>query len=218
MRDLFTPDKKKSAKEKIAHELFKVFLRESFERITIREFEKYIDKTRGSVYHHFKDKNNLFYFTIDTYFFSNLNALYFVSDINTSLSLREYILLREKHLSDIWAWFAKEYISLNPLSGFHHLLLQANKHYPLFQEKVQEVIKKDINGWSDAVCKGIADNELKKEISPTEVVELFQNLYFSSCAKNDVYSNSVDFIEAVFSPLWTFYSHITLYKDLSFKP
>jgi hypothetical protein len=25
MRDLFTPDKKKSAKEKIAHELFKVY-------------------------------------------------------------------------------------------------------------------------------------------------------------------------------------------------
>jgi AcrR family transcriptional regulator len=58
----------KDTKEYIINEARKLFLKHSYEAVSIRDISQAIGLTKGSLYHHFKNKEELFKSVIDKSF------------------------------------------------------------------------------------------------------------------------------------------------------
>ena len=77
-----------NTKEFITDEAFKLFLNHSYEAVSISDISKAIGFTKGALYHHFKNKEELFKSVVDKYLF----IPEVVTDVE-SISLMEYIQL-----------------------------------------------------------------------------------------------------------------------------
>lgn len=170
---------KLSTKDNILLQAFKLYLVNNVESVTVEELEKSTNISRGAIFYHFQNKENIFKNTLDTYFFSNTNIFYpFVSDLKIK-SLRDYLELRKERIEAIINWFLKLEIATNPFDGFIHLIFQAKNYYPDFQFKMSKLILDDIAEWKKAIQIGINNNEILNTIDIEIVANIFRAVFYT---------------------------------------
>lgn len=177
-KDLVEKKKKKSSREIILKEAFKLFLQRNVEKVTVPDLEKATGVQRGAIFYHFKDKETLFIEVVKKYFFSELNIFYPLNPDGIS-SFEEYIQEKEKHLNYIINWFLNENLALNPYASFFHLSSQANLYYPTFKNEMFGLLNMDKLYWQKAAE---IDNLTSSEILLSKHVgEVFRSAYLERC-------------------------------------
>lgn len=147
--NLVEKKKRKSSRELILKEAFKLFLQKNVEKVTVPEIEKATGVKRGAIFYHFEDKKALFIEVIEKYFFSELNIFYPINPYGIS-SLEEYIQNKNRHLDYIMNWFINEGLNINPYTSFYHLCFQAYLYYPSFKNRMFYLMKLDKVYWQKA--------------------------------------------------------------------
>lgn len=177
-KDLVEKKKKRSSREIILKEAFKLFLQRNVEKVTVPDIEKATGVQRGAIFYHFKDKEALFIEVVDKYFFSELNIFYPL-DPNGLSSFEEYIKQKNKHLDYIKNWFLQENLILNPYTSFFHLCSQANLYYPTFKNEMFRLLNMDKLYWQKAAE---IDNLTYSGVLPgNHVGEVFRSAYLEKC-------------------------------------
>ncbi len=159
----------KDTREFIIDEAYKLFLNHSYEAVSISLISEAIGLTKGALYHHFKNKEELYRAVIDKHFpITGLTV-----DVN-NISMEEYTMLCIDHTHKILkAIFGsvETFIPVNYLS----LIVDCFRHYEGFAENKAMVIDKSVKDVEAILRNAIVKGEIRSDIN-VEVVAL---QYFS---------------------------------------
>jgi len=172
----------KDTRDFIIDEAYKLFLNHSYEAVSISMISDAIGFTKGALYHHFGNKEELYRAVIDKHF-----PITSVKVDVENVSLEEYTSACIKHTHKILkAIFGrgKEFIPVNYLS----LIADCFRHYEGFSENTTRVIEVAINDVEIILGNAIKRGEIRSDIN-VKVVAL-QYFSVSSGMAGDLIRNS----------------------------
>lgn len=149
----------------IIDEAYKLFLQQSYEAVSISTISEAIGMTKGALYHHFTNKEDLFKAVIDKHFphfvegtecvFSSLKEL-----IEKTIGFSEKI-LRSLNPTDL---------KFDPVS-FIGLMSDAFRHYPEFNRQKMAETDQCISNIKAVVAKAVEGGEIRNDIDVTVVAK-----------------------------------------------
>jgi len=153
------------SREFIINEAYKLFLSRSYEAVTINDISKAIGLTKGALYHHFLNKEDLFKAVIDKYL-----IITGMGDIKKDITLAEYIKESINHADRLVQNFFiddHQFVPVNYLS----LLIDALRHYPGFADDNVHLFGKEIEKIKFVLDNAVRSGEIRKDID-TSVMAL----------------------------------------------
>lgn len=152
-----------NTKEFIIDEAFKLFLQRSYEAVSISDISQAIGFTKGALYHHFKNKEELFVSVIDKYI--RIVAL----DVNIdSLRLEDYIKLSIEQTEKIFRTLFQHSMTFSPIN-YISLIADAFRHYPGYAENRGNFINGEIDKTKQVLENAISAGEIRGDIDPSLV-------------------------------------------------
>lgn len=174
-----------NTKDFIIDEAFKLFLNHSYEAVSISDISKAIGLTKGALYHHFKNKEELFKCVVDKYLYIH-NA---ITDLET-VTLAEYILIgtaeAEKNIRRLFG-FTLVFTPINYMSMF----ADAFRHYPGYAELKGEFIGGEIKKIQTVLENAIKSGEIRADINTSLIATNFFSINIG-LAGNLVRNNSIE--------------------------
>lgn len=156
-----------NTKEFIIDEAFKLFLQRSYEAVSISDISKAIGLTKGALYHHFKNKEELFISVIDKY----IHFVGLETELN-SISLEEFIQLSIRQTEKIFRQLFQHSITFSPIS-YISLIADAFRHYPGYAEHQGDFINGEIEKTILVLNNAIVKGEIRSDIDATLVANNF---------------------------------------------
>ncbi|MDP4208557.1 MAG: TetR/AcrR family transcriptional regulator [Bacteroidota bacterium] len=172
-------------KEFIIDQAYKLFLDSSYEAVSISDISKAIGFTKGALYHHFLNKEELFKAVIDKYLYipridadvENITLLQF---IEVSIEQSEKI-IKSVFDSEL------NYKPINYLS----LFIDAFRHYPGYAEDKENFIIGEIEKTKVVLTNAIKLGEIRDDINIPVIAGNFYNINMG-LAGNMIHTNSVE--------------------------
>lgn len=159
----------KDTKDYIIDEAFKLFLNHSYEAVSISVISEAIGLTKGALYHHFKNKEELFKAVIDKHLIISSVEI----DINT-ITLKEYteasIQQTRKILTTLFSQ-EEDFVPINYLS----LIADCFRHYEGYAKSMLQFFDQEHERINTVIQHAVERGEIRKDID-TRVVAL---QYFS---------------------------------------
>jgi AcrR family transcriptional regulator len=143
----------------IIDQAYKLFLVKSYEAVPISEISESIGFTKGALYHHFVNKEDLFKAVIDKY----MKVIGLV-DIKENMSLAEFIDLQISHLKKIVLTISTDesFVPVNYLS----FLIDALRHYPGFAIEYEQFFEEVIGKLKIILTNAMKNGEVRNDIDP----------------------------------------------------
>jgi len=174
-----------NTKDYIIEEAFKLFLNHSYEAVSINDISQAIGFTKGALYHHFKNKEELFKEVIDKYLYiPGVNV-----EVDT-ISFYEFIQLSMAEADKIIKSIFNNNLTFTPINYFS-LFIDAFRHYPGYAKAKESYINTELEKTKIILENAIKSGEIRNDIDPS----LMATHYFSmnmGLAGNLLTSNSVD--------------------------
>ncbi len=174
-----------NTKENIIDEAFKLFLTLSYEGVSISQLSCAIGMTKGALYHHFKNKEELFKLVIDKY----LHIPTVAEDIET-LNLYEYIQLSIVNAEKIIRSYFKDSDVFTPFN-YMSLFADAFRHYPGFVEMKGKFTAEQIEKTKIVLQNAINSGEIRDDINVCLIASNFFAINMG-LAGNLVRQDSID--------------------------
>jgi len=174
-----------NTKDFIIEEAFKLFLNRSYEAVSISDISKAIGFTKGALYHHFKNKEELFMSVVDKYLF----IPDVIADIET-VSLAEYIDLCNSEAEKIIKRLFGFTLIFTPIN-YMSLFADAFRHYPGYAELKGAFIGNEIEKNRIVLVNAIKRGEIRDDINPSLIATNFFSINMG-LAGNLVRNNSLD--------------------------
>ncbi|MEI6436478.1 MAG: TetR/AcrR family transcriptional regulator [Bacteroidota bacterium] len=175
----------KDTREYIIDEAYKLFLTRSYEAVSISDISNAIGFTKGALYHHFKNKEELFRAVIDKHF-----PLTNMSLDDQNISLKEYTEECIDHIHKL----LKETITNNeeftPVN-FLALIADSFRHYEGFAEKKSLIIDTDVEKAKVIIGNAIKRGEIRGDIDISVVAMQYLSLSIG-LAGDFIRNNSVE--------------------------
>ena len=148
-----------NTKDYIIEEAFKLFLMHTYEGVSISRLSNAIGMTKGALYHHFKNKEELFKMVVDKYLdFPEIKA-----DIE-SISLYEYIQLSLEHAEKAIRALFKYSNAYTPLD-YISLIADAFRHYTGYAEIKGRFIDNEIDKIAVVINNAIKSGEIRNDVN-----------------------------------------------------
>ena len=153
---------------------YKLFLQKSYKEVTMKEITDKVGMTKGSFYHYFKSKEEIFSEIINEYFLNNLSAIDFESFPQDSLQqfYKDYLQRsgNTKHnLITVKNDGTKDELSINPLV----LIFEAFKILPDFKIKMSQLYLKEQKAWEKIIRHAKTTKEIKSDMPDEHIARLF---------------------------------------------
>ena len=174
-----------NTKEFIIDEAFKLFLNHSYEAVSISDISKAIGFTKGALYHHFKNKEELFKSVIDKYV--KMHEL--TVDVDT-ISLENYLeltLAQTENIIRTLFSYSQIYTPINYMS----FISDAFRHYPGYAEAQGAFINGEIEHTKKILENALKRGEIRDDISASTTAINFFSINMG-LAGNLVRNNSID--------------------------
>lgn len=157
-------------REYIIDQAYRLFLSRSYEAVSISEISKAIGFTKGALYHHFKNKEELFKAVINKYlpiekYFAPLEEV----------TLKEYIEISIKSADEIVHNIFGNKLGFIPLT-YLALFIDAFRHYPEYAKEKERLIQGELEKIKIVIVKSIKKGEIRKDINPDFMAMNFLSL------------------------------------------
>lgn len=169
-------------REYIIDQAYGLFLSRSYEAVSISEISKAIGLTKGALYHHFRNKEELFMAVIDKNI--KIHELNFDPE---NITLLNYIELCQKTAREIVSATYSE----NPAYIPHNLLalfIDAFRHYPGFADRRENLIQSEIAKTKKVLDRAVERGEIREDINTSMMAEIFFTLN-TGVARSLIHSN-----------------------------
>ena len=168
----------KSTKETILRESFKLFLAKGYDGTSVPDIERAAKITRGAIFHHFINKEDIFKQSADYFVLSFLEEVNYGEEyLSSSTPLKAFM---GKCLEVIEArmktFVQKTNVEITPAS-FMSFALYLKDHYEGWQEKALEYENGKIDAWKKAINLAKEKNEILLDSDETLLASTFHNLY-----------------------------------------
>jgi len=169
----------KYKKEEILRVTFHEFLQKGYESPIIPCLQKKLGMSRGALYRHYKDKNDLFRAVTDHYFFNRIKRLF--GDINPDVSTLELINYLYRKLLLLFVLYRKEGVTQASFSKYTNLLEQAKEHYPGFSNNLKKTKNYIEHAWQKAMKNSVDRTEVISSLN----IELMSKLFADICFRDN---------------------------------
>lgn len=149
----------------IIDEAYKLFLQQSYEAVSISTISEAIGLTKGALYHHFTNKEDLFKAVIDKHFPSFLSK-----DGRADITVKEVIEICAQDAENVLRSQCPKDMKFNPIS-YIGIMSDAFRHYSEFAKSKLNEIDTCINRLRDVVVRAIDSEEIRSDIDPTIVAK-----------------------------------------------
>jgi len=146
-------------REYIIDQSYSLFLSRSYEAVSISDISNAIGFTKGALYHHFKNKEELFMAVIDKY----LPVESFFSPTE-NITLQQYIEESVRTAENLVHSIFGEKPNFIPLS-YVALFIDAFRHYPKFATEKDQLIQREIDKIKKILQGAIDNGEIRKDIN-----------------------------------------------------
>lgn len=161
-------------KHEILKGAFIEFMARGYDSTTISDLQKKLGMSRGGMYRHYKNKEDLFISVIDEYIFSYFNRI--TLNVTPVVKIPEMInYMYDRHLSIIDG-FVNAGATYHNFLNFTGLLIQAAKHYPGFLEKFKKIQQQIERNWKLAFKNSLQQGEIRKDIDVNLLCKLFSTI------------------------------------------
>jgi AcrR family transcriptional regulator len=150
-------------REYIIDQSFELFLTSSYEAVSISDISKAIGLTKGALYHHFINKEELFKAVIDKY----LSFPVMECDID-NINLSEFNVLV---ISGVRKTMDKLFSNISKFVPINYLTLIADgfRHYPGFAELKEKYFNDELDKTRRVLENAIRRGEIRNDINATAV-------------------------------------------------
>lgn len=186
-------------KEDIIRVAFNEFMINGYSCPIIEILHKKLGMSKGALYRHFKNKNDLFIKVIDQYFFNVFERIIYKKNIDiTALGLINQMHRRQILIQALLYRYGNHAISY---LNFYNLLIQAVKYYPRFVARYNKIQEHIETTWKIAFKNSINQKEIRKNIDLTIMSKLFTQicLFLDSSARlspsSSFFPNTKDYVE-----------------------
>lgn len=152
-------------KEYIIDQAYKLFLHKSYEAVSISDISNAIGLTKGALYHHFLNKEELFKAVIDKYL-----TVISLRDIPEGISLAAFIEMNIEYVNRIVKTICIDDLPFVPVN-YMSLLIDALRHYPGYAAEKERFFTQEINKLKVILDLAIKNGEIRKDVD-THVVAL----------------------------------------------
>ena len=154
-------------KEYIIDQAFELFLVKSYEAVSISEISKAIGFTKGALYHHFINKEELYKAVIDKY----LDFVETEGDLDTItlIEFNENIIKNVRKTMDKMFSKNSKFVPINYLT----LIADAFKHYPGFAATKEKFFNSEINKIKQVLDNCIKRNEIRNDINTLSIATTY---------------------------------------------
>jgi len=160
----------KDTREYIIDEAYKLFLTQSYEAVSISDISKAIGLTKGALYHHFKNKEELFHAVIDKHF-----PIISMSVDEKNVSLEDYTRICIKHIRKILKEIFSNNKEFTPVN-FMALIADSLRHYEGFAEQKNKLIDEETARVKVIIGNAIKRGEIRADINISHVTMLYFSL------------------------------------------
>ena len=165
----------KDTKEKIALGAFKLFLESNYEKVTVSEIERAIGMTRGAIFYHVKNKEDLFKLVIDR-FILNAQRLKNKVDLSNISTFEEFITRYLQGIKNTMERM-KSLDVPNLYKGYFLLITQAGVYYPNFSKKLGAIISEEYDIWKEIIQMSVESGELREDVDIYSVITMFRSSF-----------------------------------------
>jgi TetR/AcrR family transcriptional repressor of nem operon len=186
-------------KEYIIDQSYKLFLQKSYEAVSISDISNSIGLTKGALYHHFRNKEDLFKAVIDKY----LKVIGLI-DIKEGITLAEFIESDIAHVKKVVYTICIDdlpFKSVNYLS----LMIDALRHYPGFQEENESFFDTVIDKLAVIIDHAVKTGEVREDLDTYTAALNFFSISVGIAANMFRQNSPDEAIKALQSQLYEYY-------------
>ena|GEM_PF-285116 len=166
---------RQDTREIILRGAFKLFLQKNYEKATIADIEQCIGMTRGAIFYHVKNKNELFMEVINTYILKTHDAKNKFKH-KTDCSLKEFIGSYVEAVRETMAGIEALGIK-NIHRAYFSLIYQAVQYYPDFDKQITRMFHQEYELWYEVVLRAYNTKEIRQDIVVESVARQFRYMY-----------------------------------------
>lgn len=173
-------------REYIIDQAYGLFLARSYEAVSVSDISKAIGLTKGALYHHFTNKEELFRAVIDKYVI--INEICLTIPGISGITLKELMKHTVDKAGEIVNRLHGEQSAFVPIS-YMALLIDAFRHYPGFAAEKEQLLTMEVGKIKDVLDKAVTSGEIRNDIN----TEIMATNYFSitiGMAQNLLHNNS----------------------------
>lgn len=159
-----------------------------WEEISVNDLEKELGMTRGALFHHYANKNDLFQATVDKYYFGRFTAENVPEEYR--VSLHGFYKKLCKMLSEYLVRMKEQGIE-NPERAITKMELTALDEIDGFRERCLDKYMDEKAVWNMIVCNSIQTGEIKS-INPLTFTNLFFTTYLGCLKMASIYNQPID--------------------------
>ena len=184
----------KDTKEFILKSAYDLFLHNNYEAVTINKISEATKLTKGAIYHHYANKEDIFKAVVDKYMIENKVKIPYE---HTSLDdfIQHTINDAQKKISEELA----QNIGFQKVMPLHFisLTIDALQYYPGFAEIGQKFYENFINKWKSVLDDAVKNGEIRNDID-TEIISMnFLNIS-TGIIGNMIMRGSIDYAFEMF--------------------
>lgn len=168
----------KTTKENILRECFKLFLAKGYDGTSIPDIERATKITRGAIFHHFTNKEDILKQSADYFILSFLEEVDYGEEyLRSSIPLKVFMnKCLEMTKTRMQIFLQDSDVEITPAS-FLSFTLYLKDHYEGWREKALEYKRQKIEAWEKAINLAKEKNEIRSDIDTALLAETFHNLY-----------------------------------------
>lgn len=153
-------------KEYIIDEAFKLFLNHSYEAVSISDISKAIGFTKGALYHHFKNKEELFLAVVDKHLiFPEIDV-----DFKT-ITLKKFNELSIQNIKKILTNLCGDKQELDPIN-YLSLIADSFRHCSGFENSISKFLQTEIEKTKKVYKIAIQNGEIRSDIDISTIVAI----------------------------------------------
>jgi AcrR family transcriptional regulator len=152
-------------KEYIIDEAYKLFLQKSYDSVSISDISNAIGLTKGALYHHFLNKEEIFKAVANKY----LSVINY-RDISEEVSLAGFMDLTIDYVRKIVFTIRIENMPFVPVN-YMSFLIDALRHYPGYAEEKENMFTGEIDKLKLILDRAVRKGEIRNDID-THVIAL----------------------------------------------
>lgn len=165
----------KTTKSTILQKSLNVFLKDGYKGASMHKIVTTSNISKGTFYHHFKSKEELFLRVFEEYYLNKIQHFYKEIAQTSFIDFLNDVLKRAKEVSD--EFFASLDFKMTPkqnaYKSIHLLFLDALQNFPEYNPKVQDLNTKERAYWYHSIKEAQNSGEILNTIGVKEITNLF---------------------------------------------
>ncbi len=197
-----------SKRDIILRESFRLFLKKGYAAVSFSDLVEATNVSRGNMFHHFKNKEDIFNHTVDRFVFEFLtNDAPDFLDAASSTPLKDFIDNRvEKIDRRMKSFFTVTNGTVTP-ANFMAFILYLKDNYPNWKEKFQEYEDKNNSEWYEVIELAKQKGEIVQIVDTEKIISSIRNLYLGLSYRSALCSQLS--ISELKNQIYTIYNLIT---------